>query len=139
MLPAMTQTTPPPLVPAADPEVPGEPTADAEVPTPAPTTSSVGTAYIDIIPRLKGPVIATAPPKPGVKTSEFWASAVSSLALVGGALWLFLSHRIDQGAFVTIEGIGGGGVPGVYAILRTILKSVAPTISLPDPNTPPAS
>lgn len=96
---------------------------------------SVGTAFIDIVPRLAG-VVVPVQPKPGMQTTEFWVSAAGSLSLIGVGLWLFLVHRIDQGAFVTIESIGGGGVPGVYAVLRTILKAAAPSIPLPDPTTP---
>lgn len=107
----MTQTppTPPPLI------APVVPTANlVAIPAEALTTLTAQPAV-----------------KPGVTTTEFWISALGSVALLAVAVWLFLVHRIDQGAFTTLASIGGGGVPGVYALLRTILKSAAPTASLP--------
>jgi hypothetical protein len=83
---------------------------EATVPVPVASTGSVG------------------PIKPGVKTTEFWLTGIVSLTCAVAGIVLFVMHRIDQGAFVTLllTALGGGSV---YTVLRSYLKQAG--ISLP--------
>lgn len=90
------------------------------------------------LPVLVGQVVSDVPPiKPGTKTTEFWLTAAASALTTIGAFVLFICHRIDQGAFVTLAASGGAGLPAVYAIVRSWLKNMNINVDYAPGSSPP--
>ena len=97
----------------------GAPIEPSTPPPPLPPSSSNIPPSVEVpVPVELPPVVQAQPLKPGVKTTEFWLTGIV----------LFVAHRIDQGAFLTLllAALGGGSV---YTVLRSYLKQAG--INLP--------
>lgn len=125
----------PTLPPLATPIV-STSTTPSLPPLPPTASNLMPDEYVEPIERPTQLARAPAPVKPAVRTSEFWLTAVGSFVLVVSAFVMYLTGHITQSAFVTIVVVSGGVVPALYALLRTVLKIIAPTVVVP-PSSPP--